>query len=93
MWHLYEGGPLELIDLDLDARALDVRRLGGVDENDVRPVHVIQAGRWQAAWSLGPYALMGWTVAPGFESQDFRMMSDDAAAPSSCASCGRSSQS
>jgi predicted cupin superfamily sugar epimerase len=82
VWHLYEGGPLELVDLDLDARSLDVRQLGGVDEYDGRPVHVIQAGRWQAARLLGPYALMGCAVAPGFEFQDFRLMSDDAAASS-----------
>lgn len=80
VWHLYEGGPLELFNLDLDARALEVRRLGGVGEDDVRPVYVIQAGRWQAARSLGPYALMGCTVGPGFEFQDFRLMSDDGAA-------------
>ncbi|HEY4303236.1 MAG TPA: cupin domain-containing protein [Gemmatimonadaceae bacterium] len=82
VWHLYEGGPLELFDLDLDARTLDVRQLGGASAEDVRPVYVIQAGRWQAARSLGAYALMGCTVAPGFDFKDFRLMSDDPAASS-----------
>jgi predicted cupin superfamily sugar epimerase len=80
VWHLYEGGPLELFDLDLEPRRLDSVRLGAVDDGHARPVHVIEAGRWQAARSLGPYALMGCTVGPGFDFTDFRLMSDDAAA-------------
>lgn len=82
VWHLYEGGPLELLDLDLTAGRVDAYRLGVASGNEVRPVHTIEAGHWQAARSLGPYALMGCTVGPGFDFADFRLMSDDSDASS-----------
>ena len=77
VWHLYEGGPLELFEVDSSARLLERRRLGPVDDGQDRPVHVVAAGRWQAARSLGPYALMGCTVGPGFDFADFRLLADD----------------
>jgi predicted cupin superfamily sugar epimerase len=80
VWHLYEGGPLELLDLDLSTRLLDTRQLGAVAANGTRPVHTVPAGHWQAARSLGPYALVGCTVGPGFDFADFHLMSDDATA-------------
>jgi predicted cupin superfamily sugar epimerase len=76
-WHLYEGGPLELLELDLPARSLQRHRLAPVGNSDGKPVHVIPAGRWQAARSLGDYALMGCTVGPGFDFADFRLLADD----------------
>jgi uncharacterized protein len=73
-WHLYEGGPLELLEIDLPARSLvRVRLVHGES-----PVHTIPAGHWQAARPLGEYALVGCTVAPGFEFADFRLLADDA---------------
>ena len=80
VWHLYEGGPLELLELDLTERRLDRHRLASVGEGEGRPVHVIRAGNWQAARTEGPYALVGCTVSPGFDFADFRMLADDAAA-------------
>jgi uncharacterized protein len=78
VWHLYEGGPLELLDFDLDGGNVQRHRLAGVGP-DSRPVAVIEAGHWQAARSIGPFTLVGCTVAPGFDFADFQMMSDDAA--------------
>ena len=78
-WHLYEGGPLELLELDPTGRTLEKRVLGRVGDDNAGPVHVVTAGRWQAARPLGEYALMGCTVGPGFEFADFTMLSDDAA--------------
>ncbi len=77
VWHLYEGGPLEVLDLDLDARRLERHRLATVAGAAARPTCVIAAGRWQAARSLGPYTLVGCTVGPGFEFADFQLMADD----------------
>jgi len=37
---------------------------------------VVPAGVWQAARPLGGWALMGCTVAPGFEFSDFEMVPD-----------------
>jgi predicted cupin superfamily sugar epimerase len=76
VWHLYEGGPLELFELDFSSRSLEKHILGPVD-GEHAPVHVIPAGRWQAARSLGDYALMGCTVGPGFDFADFNLLADD----------------
>lgn len=62
VWHFYEGDALELLTRD------SVTRL----DADHR-VHVIRANEWQAARPLGAYALVGCTVGPGFEFDDFEM--------------------
>jgi uncharacterized protein len=61
-WHFYEGEPLELLTRDRVTRLDDTNR-----------VHVIRAGEWQAARPLGAYALVGCTVGPGFEFEDFEL--------------------
>ena len=45
VWHLYEGGPLELLELDSTSRRLTRRRLGRVDGDDQAPVYVVAADR------------------------------------------------
>ncbi|HEU4926485.1 MAG TPA: cupin domain-containing protein, partial [Vicinamibacterales bacterium] len=58
------------------------RRLGPVG-NGIEPVHVVVAGEWQAARPAGGYTLVGCTVGPGFEFEDFQMLdalADEAAA-------------
>lgn len=77
VWHLYEGGPLELLELDASARTLRRHRLAQVGGGGAMPVHTVAAGVWQAARPLGDYALVGCTVAPGFEFADFRLLADD----------------
>lgn len=74
-WHLYLGGPLEIHELDA-ARPNEppiVTRLGTDLARGERPQHVVPAGRWfGAALAAGaPYALVGCTVAPGFEFASF----------------------
>jgi predicted cupin superfamily sugar epimerase len=73
MWHFYAGGPLELHILH-DAKH-QVVRIG-------RDVHlgeclqfVVPAGAWFAsAPALGSaYSLLGCTVSPGFDFNDFEM--------------------
>ena len=77
VWHLYEGGPLELLEADFDARSLRQHRLGMIGDGDHAPVQTIPAGRWQAARSSGDFALMGCSVGPGFDYADFQMLSND----------------
>jgi uncharacterized protein len=77
VWHLYEGGPLELLELDGEARHLVRHRLGKIGDANAAPVRTITAGAWQAARPLGDYALVGCTVGPGFDFADFRMLADD----------------
>lgn len=79
VWHLYEGGPLELFELDLAVPALVRHRLSPVGAGG-SPVQTIPADRWQAARSIGPYALMGCSVGPGFDFADFQLLADDVAA-------------
>jgi predicted cupin superfamily sugar epimerase len=77
VWHLYEGGPLELLEMDADLQNVERHILGAVAP-DRRPVRTVGANRWQAARSLGDYALVGCTVGPGFEFADFRMLDETA---------------
>jgi predicted cupin superfamily sugar epimerase len=81
VWHYYEGGPLELLQLDAETGRCEQLILGPLDRA-ARPVHAIRAGVWQAARPLGPYTLVGCTVGPGFDVADFSFMSahPDAAA-------------
>jgi uncharacterized protein len=75
VWHLYEGGPLELRMSDPQLEQVDVVRLDQASAT-TGPVAVVPAGHWQAARSLGDYALIGATVGPGFEFADFEFLSD-----------------
>ncbi len=73
MWHFYEGDPLELLTAADGFE--DVTRLAlGPSEGQRQPVHVVPAGRWQAARTTGDYTLVGCTVGPGFEFEDFEML-------------------
>lgn len=50
-------------------------RLGPYGELS-EPVHVVVAGSWQAARSMGEYTLVSCTVGPGFDYTDFEMLGD-----------------
>jgi predicted cupin superfamily sugar epimerase len=77
VWHLYEGGPVELLEFS-DAEPIVRRhRLGPVARGTEGPVCIIRAGLWQAARPLGDYAFGGCTVGPGFDFADFRLLADD----------------
>jgi predicted cupin superfamily sugar epimerase len=76
VWHLYEGGPLELLTTSPAVDRVQRVELGpAVTSNG--PVHVVPAGWWQAARPLGPYVLVGCTVAPGFVFEDLAFLGDD----------------
>ena len=78
-WHFYEGGPIELLVADPELRRIERVTLGSLASGN-RPVYVVPAGWWQAARPVGTYGLVGCTVAPGFEFDDFSFLRDDAAA-------------
>ena len=77
-WHFYEGDPLELYWID--SQDIVHRNVIGTGASNVHPVCVIPAMCWQAARPLGEYSFLGCTVAPGFEFQDFEMLSVGSAA-------------
>jgi predicted cupin superfamily sugar epimerase len=74
VWHLYEGGPLEVLVVDPACSALASHKLEAH-----APVCTVAAAHWQAARTLGDYALTGCTVGPGFDFADFTILADDAA--------------
>jgi predicted cupin superfamily sugar epimerase len=74
VFHLYEGGPLEILRLHPDGRA-DVARLGLDLAAGERPQIVIPAGTWFGTELVtgASHCLVGCTVAPGFEFSDFEL--------------------
>jgi predicted cupin superfamily sugar epimerase len=73
IWNFYEGAPLELLAYDPKRRAL-VRSVLGATKNDRERAAVVRKGVWQAARSMGDFSLMGCSVAPGFEFDGFRFV-------------------
>lgn len=76
VWHLYEGGPLELTVAPPAADRIDRIVLAPALEAD-GPMHTVPASWWQTARPLGDYALMGCTVGPGFDFADFSFLRDE----------------
>ncbi|HET9159417.1 MAG TPA: cupin domain-containing protein, partial [Caulobacteraceae bacterium] len=75
VWHHYRGAPLRLsIVGDEGVRQI---RLGSSIEAGETPQAIVPAGAWQAAEPLGEWALVGCTVAPGFEFDGFEMAPPD----------------
>jgi predicted cupin superfamily sugar epimerase len=71
IWHFYQGDPLNLICFD--GKEIRTVQIGpGCDDF----TFVVNAGVWQAAESTGSYSLVGCTVAPGFDFEDFSFLSD-----------------
>jgi uncharacterized protein len=72
-WHFHEGDPLTVYWID-SADGVHEDVLAGGPGNG-RPLCVVPAGCWQAARPRGDYSLVGCTVGPGFDFQDFEMIS------------------
>lgn len=75
IWHFYAGAPLELLTYDPNVRTLE-RHMLEAPGGSGAPIAVVAAGVWQAARSLGDFALLGCTVGPGFEFADFRLVAE-----------------
>lgn len=73
IWHFYEGSPLEFFAYDPQLRTLVRHELGNSRDDHERAV-AIPKGVWQAARSTGDFSLVGCTVGPGFEFEDFRFV-------------------
>ena len=73
VWHFYEGDPLELYWIG--GQDIVHRDVLGTGTPNVQSMCAVPAGCWQATRPLGEYSLLGCTVAPGFEFQDFEMLS------------------
>ncbi len=73
LWHLYDGGPLEL-HLLIEGRH-EMLRLGLDLERGESPQHRVPHGVWFAAMPArgAEFALAGCTVTPGFDFADWRL--------------------
>lgn len=76
VWHHYAGGPLALT-VSPDGHDAQAIRLGTALEMGERPQFVVPAGWWQTAETLGHWTLVGCTVAPGFNFNNFEMAPPD----------------
>lgn len=78
IYHLYLGGPVDLSMLHPDGWAETVR-LGQDVLAGERVQCTVPRGVWQGSRLLGdaPFALLGCTVAPGFDFADFEMADRD----------------
>jgi predicted cupin superfamily sugar epimerase len=72
VWHLYEGGPLEVVTVDPACQTVSRHILEAHT-----PVCTVAAAHWQAARTLGDYALVGCTVGPGFDFADFTILANE----------------
>lgn len=80
VWHFYAGEPLHVHVLDKTG-ALVTHRLGNaLTHADAVFQAVVPAGLWFAAECADPatFALVGCTVAPGFEFSEFELADVDA---------------
>ena len=75
VWHFYAGAPLE-IAMHGEGGGVTRHRLGPDLPAGERPQHVVPAGFWQTARSLGEWTLVGCTVAPGFEFSHFELAAE-----------------
>ena len=80
-WHLLEGGPLLLWLVPPDLSRVELHTLAPVDASGHRPRLVVPAHWWQAAEAApgATHALVGASVAPGFDFADFSFGRDDPA--------------
>jgi len=72
IWNFYEGDPIKLI-----------KYYGSKVEEDIigsgcsNYASIVEGGVYQAAESTGVYSLVGCSVAPGFEFEDFSFLGDE----------------
>jgi predicted cupin superfamily sugar epimerase len=74
IFHFYGGDAVEMIQIDTTGR-LETFSMGNDLANGQFPQVVVPRGVWQGLRLVdgGQWALMGTTVAPGFEFEDFEL--------------------
>ena len=71
IWNLYEGEGLLLYLWDEETKQMDCIELSSAKREYC---HVVKAGLWQATAPISSKILVGCSVAPGFEFQDFELI-------------------
>jgi predicted cupin superfamily sugar epimerase len=72
IFHFYAGDPVEMLSLAASGKS-EVIRLGSRFDLGQKPQHVVSAETWQGTRLAegGSWALLGTTMAPGFDFADF----------------------
>ncbi|MFA5812685.1 MAG: cupin domain-containing protein [bacterium] len=72
VWHYYLGDPVMIVEIMPDGCVRETIVGPKIQDGHV-PQHVVPAGRWFGAYlpDGSDYALVGCTVAPGFDFADF----------------------
>jgi predicted cupin superfamily sugar epimerase len=73
IFHFYAGDSVEMLQLLPEGKGMVVRLGAKLDEGE-RPQVVVQRGVWQGSRLAegGRWALLGCTVSPGFEFEDYK---------------------
>lgn len=79
LWHHYEGVALEIVVIHPHPSAkLEILKLGKDIRNGEQPLRVVAEGCWFASRVVNDgFALVGCTVAPGFDFADFELAQCD----------------
>ena len=76
IWHFYSGEPLKLEIIDPEG-SHSIHVLSSDLTSEANFQRLVPAGCWQRAYSTGEYSLVGCTVSPGFDFEDFEMIEAD----------------
>jgi predicted cupin superfamily sugar epimerase len=81
LWHFYAGDPLVVYEITHSGRLVE-HRLGADPAKGESFFSVVNAGSWFGSMLAdgGEYALVGCTVAPGFDFADFELADREALA-------------
>jgi len=73
-WHFYDGQSLEVYEIKKDGEFI-LHKLGNRLDKGEKFHTVIEAGSWFGSRCMipGSFSLVGCTVAPGFDFQDFEL--------------------
>jgi len=74
VWHFYMGSPAEMVQIDESGKLTEIRFGHAIEKGEILQA-IVPAGRWEGVRIAegGKWSLMGITVAPGFEFEDFEM--------------------
>jgi len=70
--HFYNGDPLKLL-ISKDGKNIEEIILNNKINNDQIFHYIVKAGTWFSMESQGEYSLIGCTVAPSFDYDDFEL--------------------